>query len=87
MTAEWRPSAAAGLLSFGNFGSAEQQTAAVCAAEPVNEAESGCTLERELQQPQAPQFYHKCTKNSICSDSRMSLQMEKLEDIKYKACD
>jgi len=45
VTAEWKPSAAAGPSSFGNFGSAGPQTAAACAAEPVNEAESGCKLE------------------------------------------
>lgn len=48
MTAERRPSAAAGPSSFGNLGSAEPQTAAAaCVAEPENAAESGCMLERE----------------------------------------
>lgn len=46
MTAERRPSAAAGPSSFGNLGSAEPQTAAAaCVAEPENAAESGCMLE------------------------------------------
>lgn len=45
---EWRPSAAAGLSSFGKLDSDEPQTAAAaaaaCAAEPGSEAESACTL-------------------------------------------
>lgn len=47
VTVEWRPSAAAGLQSSGNFDSEGRQTAAAaaCAAEPGSEAESECTLE------------------------------------------
>lgn len=46
---EWRKSAAAGLLSFGNLGSAGLRTAAaVCAAEPEDEPESGCKLKERV---------------------------------------
>ena len=46
---EWRPSAAAGLSSFGKLDSDEPQTAAAaaCAAEPGSEAESACKLKWE----------------------------------------
>lgn len=49
VTVEWRPSAAAGLWSSGNFDSEGPQTAAAaaaaCDAAPGSGAESECMLE------------------------------------------
>lgn len=48
VTVEWRPSAAAGPWSSGNFDSEGPQTAAAaaaCAAAPGSGAESECMLE------------------------------------------